>query len=116
MKKFYDEIYEVNFYVFYNEKIDVKKLKGISNKDKDFIAQEDKEFVEGKVLRVNAHTIVVILKQFPIAASTLCHEVFHACRDVFEARGIPITSDTNECFAYYMGYVADKILSVVKKV
>ena len=51
----------------------------------------------------------------PEYISTLSHEITHLATNVFISRGISITTETNEPFAYYIGWLIGEILTNLRR-
>jgi hypothetical protein len=45
----------------------------------------------------------------------IVHELFHAVYDALKIDGIRLTDDTNECFAYYLGFLFKKVREGISK-
>jgi hypothetical protein len=48
------------------------------------------------------------------AKRDLVHECFHAVSYVLRSRGIPLNDDTDEAFAYSLGFLVDEILKNIR--
>ena len=61
--------------------------------------------------------IIVInqLKESDYDINTFAHESFHAAFDVLSTCNIKLTEDTNEVFAYLIGYFTECVNKTVKK-
>lgn len=61
--------------------------------------------------------IIVInkIKNFDDAINTFAHESFHAAVDILEACHIKLSDDTNEVFAYLVGYLTECVNKTANK-
>jgi len=67
---------------------------------------------EGKTVRFeNGFTCMSISN---IDHRTIAHEVFHAVEFLMEHIGIKLTYETDEVYAYVIGYLTDEIYKLVK--
>ena len=44
---------------------------------------------------------------------SLCHEAFHAVRSIMDDRGIPLSKESNEAYAYLIGNIVRKSLEAL---
>lgn len=49
----------------------------------------------------------------PIGISILVHELTHCVSFIFESIGMPHTSDSDEAYAYLLGYLVEEILNQI---
>lgn len=47
--------------------------------------------------------------------NTLTHEVFHAAYAMFTTIGMKLSRDSEEAFAYFIGYLSEQIFNGIKK-
>lgn len=60
---------------------------------------------------------VVRLYRLPIDAEdygTLSHEIFHAAEYILREIGMPLSLDSNEAYAYLIGYLTKEIFAHIK--
>lgn len=94
-----DPIYDVNYY-YYTDFIKFQK-----NLKKLKIDVSDHEDSEGlTVFQVGSYNVHIFVK--PKASDdVLVHEVFHAGTRVLEAKGMNLCHETQEAYAYYIGFL-----------
>lgn len=66
---------------------------------------------------VGGWTIIRLPKKptTPAQYGTLFHEIFHAVYFIFSRIGIRLCEDSDEAFAYLIGYITEQFLSNLKK-
>lgn len=110
-------IYPYPIYVSYNDQKGLLKLitseyDNIEQSSIDSIINSLKGSYLAKTLELGNGTIVLFFKTRDIA--TIVHEVFHAVYAIFENVHIPLSNDSEEAWAYYIGYLTQEILTKFK--
>lgn len=88
--------------------------------DKKFencFTDEEKELLniegkKGKVLRLKNRAFILWLPTYPILSDDfghLAHEIFHTGDLILRAAGITLSDDSDEAFAYQIGWLTEKI-------
>lgn len=52
-----------------------------------------------------------VYRQLSEDLGVLAHEIFHAAMFVFQGIGAKLSADSEECFAYYIEYITNKVLN-----
>ena len=68
----------------------------------------------GKFIADDERAIKIIWIKNKNKKSDLMHELIHFCFSTFKTRGIPITEEIDEVFAYYYQYMWNKISNKLK--
>lgn len=121
----YNTVYGFNLFVILNpDKTVVDKRFVFKDDDTSIIDDEWSEYAAYTVRGAYDKTIgeyceiIVInkLKNTSDDINTFAHESFHAAVDVLEACHIKLSEDTNEVFAYLIGYFAECVNKTASKV
>lgn len=121
----YNTVYGFNLFVILNpDKTVVDKRFVFKDDDTSIIDDEWSEYAAYTVRGAYDKTIgeyceiIVInkLKNTSDDINTFAHESFHAAVDVLEACHIKLSEDTNEVFAYLIGYFTECVNKTVSKV
>ena len=104
----YNELFQINFYVFYGVKEESfkKDIKRIFDSSK-----LEKELRDGYtvVWKKKGNDIVVVWTRIK-KVSVLAHELIHAISYVLITRGINLNEQTEEVYAYFMQELMRRIL------
>ncbi len=120
----YNTVYGFNLFVILNpDKTVVDKRFVFKDDDTSIIDDEWQEYAAYTVRGAYDKTIgeyceiIVInkLKNTSDDINTFAHESFHAAVDVLEACHIKLTEDTNEVFAYLIGYFTECVNKTASK-
>lgn len=120
----YNTVYGFNLFVIINpDKTVVDKRFVFKDDDTSIIDDEWQEYAAYTVRGAYDKTIgeyceiIVInkLKNTSDDINTFAHESFHAAVDVLEACHIKLTEDTNEVFAYLIGYFTECVNKTASK-
>ena len=121
----YNTVYGFNLFVILNpDKTVVDKRFVFKDDDTSIIDDEWSEYAAYTVRGAYDKTIgdyceiIVInkLKNTSDDINTFAHESFHAAVDVLEACHIKLSEDTNEVFAYLIGYFTECVNKTASKV
>ena len=121
----YNTVYGFNLFVILNpDKTVVDKRFVFKDDDTSIIDEELSEYASYTVRGAYDKTIgeyceiIVInkLKNTSDDINTFAHESFHAAVDVLEACHIKLSEDTNEVFAYLIGYFTECVNKTASKV
>ena len=121
----YNTVYGFNLFVILNpDKTVVDKRFVFKDDDTSIIDDEWSEYAAYAVRGAYDKTIgeyceiIVInkLKNTSDDINTFAHESFHAAVDVLEACHIKLSEDTNEVFAYLIGYFTECVNKTASKV
>ena len=121
----YNTVYGFNLFVILNpDKTVVDKRFIFKDDDTSIIDDEWSEYAAYTVRGAYDKTIgeyceiIVInkLKNTSDDINTFAHESFHAAVDVLEACHIKLSDDTNEVFAYLIGYFTECVNKTASKV
>ena len=121
----YNTVYGFNLFVILNpDKTVVDKRFVFKDDDTSIIDDEWSEYAAYTVRGAYDKTIgeyceiIVInkLKNTSYDINTFAHESFHAAVDVLEACHIKLSEDTNEVFAYLIGYFTECVNKTAGKV
>ena len=69
--------------------------------------EEKDEFVEGSMYPLGGGGSIIHLSKFQ--EKVLIHEIAHAVNYIFFSKGIPLSSDTDEVYAYLFEHVYSKL-------
>ena len=75
----------------------------------------DRKNVDGKKLRVILVSFNSNNKYKQLSHGTIAHECFHAVSFATNVAGIPHTSESEEAYAYLIGWMVDTVYDVAKK-
>lgn len=119
----YNTVYEFDLFVIINPDKSVI--------DKRFSFKDDTSIIDDKWTSYTAYTVsgaydkeankdceIIVINQtkdLDYDINTCAHESFHAAFDVLSTCGIKLTEDTNEVFAYLIGYFTECIFKTAKK-
>ena len=121
----YNTVYGFNLFVILNpDKTVVDKRFIFKDDDTSIIDDEWSEYAAYTVRGAYDKTIgdyceiIVInkLKNTSDDINTFAHESFHAAVDILEACHIKLSEDTNEVFAYLIGYFTECVNKTTSKV
>ena len=121
----YNTVYGFNLFVILNpDKTVVDKRFVFKDDDTSIIDDEWQEYAAYTVRGAYDKTIgeyceiIVInkLKNTSDDINTFAHESFHAAVDILEACHIKLSEDTNEVFAYLIGYFTECVNKTASKV
>lgn len=92
-----------------------------TEKEKDSFRQEmqqnDISSYDGLVFNLGTGNEVLWLQYPPKSEtdiSTLAHEAFHAAYDILKRVGIPLSSSSEEAYAYLIGYITEQVLKLTQ--
>ena len=120
----YNTVYGFNLFVIINpDKSVVDKRFSFRNDESSIIDDEWADYtaytVRGAYDKSNIEDceIIVInkLNNTGEDVNTFAHESFHAATDILEACHIKLTDDTNEVFAYLIGYFTECVNKTASK-
>lgn len=113
----YCEVYKQTYWLIHSVK-DRQKVQEFINKR---FKVEMGPIRQGNCLEVTTpdgfRVIVIIImdhKNKYITMGTLAHEALHAISYNFESRGLKLSSDSEEAWAYYLDHLISKFSSVLK--
>lgn len=110
IKTIWDYLYRVRIHFIYKETAD--NAYRFIKKQGDFLSKEDfdKNFKKssGFVFWANEQDICLVLIEWQ--AGTFVHELFHVVDNVLRDKGIKLTEGSSEAYAYYLGWITDKII------
>lgn len=72
----------------------------------------------GKCTMLESGKTIIRLKHYPntpVGKSTLAHEVYHAVCFLMDHIGMRMSSDSEEAYAYLIGYLTEKIYEKLKR-
>lgn len=81
------------------------------------IQQNDISSYDGLVFNLGTGNEILWLKFPPKSEediSTLAHEAFHAAYDILKRVGIPLSSSSEEAYAYLIGYITEQVLKLTQ--
>jgi hypothetical protein len=113
-----DHLYRVRIHFIYKEPID--KAYQFVAKQGDYCSKEqfDKCFkkASGFVIWANEQEICLILTDHDgnAKAGTIVHELFHVVDHVFRDKGLKLTDESAEAYAYYLGWLMDELVVFCK--
>lgn len=116
---FHDTIYRAHFHVIWDvgteqlQKYCSKNLRAegefeMDDADAMTITFQDNEGTE--VLMAFDNT-----KMSPSFCDTLAHECFHAASFVLDSRGVKLSAESNEAYAYFLGSLVSRSLELINK-
>ena len=110
-------IYPYPIYVSYKDKKGLFELfkndhKEITQKEIDSITNALKGEYLGKAVELQSGTMILFFNTKN--SSTIAHEVFHTVYAIFKNVHIPLSNDSEEAWAYYIGYLTQEILTKFK--
>lgn len=123
---FKDEVYEFNYIVLEGKetwnytsimKFLKKKKIEINPSFKSYFENNFDDNVQGTCLHFG-NVVFLFIKQYenkPMWYSTLSHELFHAIDFILNYLEIKLCHDTQEVYAYYIGFLTNKVLSLINK-
>jgi hypothetical protein len=85
-----------------------------------FTAKDLEELVmvgQGRTVRLENKAMVCWTKHFPKTSSDfgfLAHEIFHTADITLHHAGLKLTAESDEAWAYYIGWLTDRIYSAFK--
>lgn len=121
----YNTVYEFNLFVILNpDKTVVDKRFIFKDDDTSIIDDEWSEYAAYTVRGAYDKTIgeyceIIVINKLNNTSddiNTFAHESFHAAVDVLEACHIKLSEDTNEVFAYLIGYFTECVNKTASKV
>ncbi len=86
------------------------------DKEKPFLNVEDYNYDSLTLLNVkdrehNGNSTIVVIyfssKDGGDLVNTVAHEAYHVTKALMDAAQIPVSEDTEECYAYNVGYIAE---------
>ena len=101
---------------------DILVIVGLTDKECDKVARkfglqndllnEERKTVHGRYVWAEGANCPVIRIFKPLSAETqwtLAHEAFHAISAILRKSGIPLSEDSDECYAYALGHVMKQV-------
>jgi len=83
------------------------------------LATED-DFLFGSIKGQNAHTLfirghcqTIVRLGLEASSGTIAHEIFHVVDMIFRHINISLTKDSDEAYAYLIGYITDKYYEAI---
>jgi hypothetical protein len=111
-------LYRVRIHFIYQEPPD-KAYQFVKSKG-DYYPKEsfDKAYKRssGFVFWANEQDICLVLTHHDgnAMAGTIAHELFHVVDNIFRDKGIKLTEESNEAYAYYLGWLMDQLCAFLK--
>ncbi len=103
IKHIYDPIFRVNYYYFLT-KSEGEFIKGINKQfNKNFCIPTEETKSGGFMVFVKKNTDICCF--WAKSQSELAHEIIHCIAYTLIEKGIKLTDDTDEIYAYYMEYL-----------
>lgn len=66
----------------------------------------------GRTVMTDSNHTIIRLNEWPVTCNqygTLAHEIFHAVDFIFRRIGITLSEDSDEAYAYMIGYLTEEI-------
>lgn len=77
--------------------------------------QADLSGYDGFVFNTGSGNNVLWLQNAPkseVDVNTLSHEAFHAAYDILKRVGVPLGDDSEEAYAYLIGYIVEQVVKI----
>lgn len=118
--KFSCKLYGISYYVIYdNDMSYVKKLEqkiiNNSKSNREFIDSES--IPHGSVSWPSESDCVIFIKRNRdwISYNVMAHEIFHAVYQMHKIKSIKLCDESEEAFAYYIGWLFEKVLFSIRE-
>lgn len=119
------ELYKANYNVIFSDTVlSGMKDAGLFKKYYKYIGSENesksdaKDFLkscDGMFVYLAKDDYYVVLLELDIVTSVIAHESFHLVCKVLREKGIYLSEDTEEAYAYTLDHVVEKIVGFQKK-
>lgn len=113
--EFYDSLYYINYIFLVGNYDDVNKYV-----DKEFDIDLSLENTDCGGFHIDTETNHIFIffqdqKDEVNKIGDIAHETFHATKDLFELRGIKLSEDSEEAYAYYQSFLIRTFLTLFNK-
>jgi uncharacterized protein YfbU (UPF0304 family) len=111
IKTISDYLYRVRIHFIYGETLDIA-LKAFSRKSKNLKKDwftDSFNHSAGFVAWAAEQDIFLILPEYPATVETTIHEAFHLVDNIFRRKGLALSEESAEAYAYYLGWITQKL-------
>lgn len=114
------DIYNRSLMVHFGKKeelLEKLEIYGLEKEELDTILDGINDLTMGRTVLLSNNALLMWMPHVPMIEDygTLAHEVFHCVDFLMTDIGVPLTKESNEAYAYLIGYITKKVHELIKQ-